>query len=154
MFKDRSDLRFWAKSLGGRSHNWSAKDSPLPDFWLNHTDQFGNESIVWAHLMVGRSYTHKTSLVIKPPQRHAITDLRSRGNKLGIIVGIKDTPKLFAVRIRPDIFSGEFSVSKYSANNLAIELDHSDTGALENAIEYFARDDFVWRQTIPLTKEI
>ena len=153
MFRERSDLRFWAKSNGARQHNWSAKDSALPDFWLNHTDTFGNENIVWAHLMLGRAYVYKTSLNIRPQQRHAIVDLRSRGNKLGIIVGIKDTPMVYAVRIRPDIFSGEFSLDKYTEKNLAIALDHTDARALSIAIEFFARDDFVWRSQLPSTKE-
>lgn len=153
MFRERSDLRFWAKSNGARQYNWSAKDSSLPDFWLNHTDSFGNENIVWAHLMLGRSYIHKTSLNIRPQQRHAITDLRSRGNKLGIILGIKDTPRIYAVRIRPDIFSGDVSLEKYVEAGLAIALHHADARALSTAIEFFARDDFVWRQPVPSTKE-
>lgn len=154
MFRERSDLRFWAKHHGGRSYNWSAKDSALPDFWVNHTDTFGNENIVWAHMLLGRPFTSKTSVTISPKQRHAIIELRSRANKVGIFLGIRNTPLLYAVRIRPDIFAGELSLEKYTASNLAIALDHTDARALPNAIEFFARDDFVWRQPITATKEI
>jgi hypothetical protein len=122
--------------------NFTAPSSDLPDFWAIHTDVFGNDTTVWASLQIAKQWSKHMSLTISPAQRHHINTIRKQQNtKVGIIVGVKDSHRLHAIRTRSILFGGNIDIEIMRARGLVLDLDRSAIGELSRAIEFFARDD-------------
>jgi len=145
-FQDVSDVRAWARRQGQELARWQANDSPLPSIKTMSTDQFGNENKVWISLLIAKQFTNKASLHIGPNQRKHMLELRARGDKVGLVVGVRDTHQLYAVRLTPAIFGGEINFSREADSGRAIALDRNVRCELSRAIEFIARDDGMWRQ--------
>lgn len=128
----------------------------LPDMQTGHLPPYSNMAYpVWVELKCAtpRSISkHNTSspeffaqTKIRPNQKKQLKRIvNSQTEKAGLLVAIKNTDIVYALRIRPEALSGDYDFDTLAKDKIALKIDTSSNSSLQNALSFFALDEYTF----------
>jgi len=129
----------------------------LPDMQTIHRPPYSNMPYpVWVELKCAtpRSISkHNTTspeffakTKIRPNQKKQLKRIvNSQTEKAGLLVAIKDTDTIYALRVRPETLSGDYDFEELIINRIALKIDTSSNSSLQDALSFFALDEYTFK---------
>lgn len=133
-------IRLSADGEGKVKIVWTFQDD-FPAAWTVW-NRMGIEDCVWISLDMINTITRKGDLRFSPEKRKSLERIRDGGDKICIIVAEKGTFRLWCLRMRNMLFTGDtVRLEKMRNDGLAIEIERGDMMGLIKAIEFSVNDD-------------
>ena len=140
--------RTWSEQIRfSREEDWKVKvvwtgQKDFPHAWTVWNSGGGIEDTVWLSFDMINTVTRKGSLGIRSEKRKGMEMIIGNGDKICMIVAEKWTHRLWAMKFRKALFTGDVIVlDRLEEQGLALQLDRDDKTALMDAIRFCVRDD-------------
>lgn len=129
----------------------------LPDMQTGHLPAYSNMAYpVWVELKCAtpRSISkHNTpspeffaKTKIRPNQKKQLKRIvNSQTEKAGLLVAIKNTDIVYALRVRPETLSGDYDFDTLTKYNIALKIDTSSNLSLQDALSFFVADEYTFK---------
>lgn len=161
-FEERDQLtlwimeRTWSEQIQlSTREEWKTKivwtgQREFPSCWTLYKREVMND-VVWISLDMINTISRRGRIAISADKRKALEMVIRNGDKICMILAEKWTHRLWAVRFRMRLFSGDAIVlGDMEKEGNAIAIDRDDREGLIKAIAFCASDDGERREKIPL----
>ena len=145
-FEDQPQIRAWAKRCLRENCAdivWLPIERGNFDFITMKENRAGEEVRLMIKIALVRERRTNGELY-DPKMRKRLLDNIDGGlmpQKTGIIAALKDTHRLFAIRVRRAMFLDGFRSNEVVARGDAIELAREDASSLDTGLSFIAMDD-------------
>jgi len=129
----------------------------LPDMQTVHRPPYSNMPYpVWVELKCAtpRSISKQNPLSsdffaqtkIRPNQKKQLKRIvNSQTEKAGLLVAIKDTDTLYALRVRPETLSGDYDFEELRWESFAMKINAGSPTSLQDALSFFVADEYTFK---------